>query len=93
MHQAIAGDKGQTAQVHVRRVTARTCNVRPVTLTAWSSRRGARGLAASPMAMRKRPLNSGSAKYFCRGELSQLTVKRQAVDGPAVGFDNRLFVE
>jgi hypothetical protein len=31
--------------------------------------------------------------YFCRDELSQLTVKRQAVDGPKAGFDNALFVK
>jgi hypothetical protein len=32
-------------------------------------------------------------RQFCRGELSQLTVKRQAVDGPKAGFDNALFVK
>jgi len=31
--------------------------------------------------------------YFCRDELSQLTVKQQAVDGPKAGFDNALFVK
>jgi hypothetical protein len=30
---------------------------------------------------------------ICRGQLSQLTLKPQAVDGPNDGFDNAVFVK
>jgi hypothetical protein len=86
-HQAIAAGKGQTMRAHVRRETEGPRNVRPVTLTSgfdWLPGRRTQG----PIAF-----YSPDPRRFGRVELSQLTVMRQAVDGQAAGFDNRLFVK
>jgi hypothetical protein len=75
-------------------VWLRGCNVRAITLiwrdyppgTGFRCSRRIRSVARKGRLFRR-------LHYFRRDELSQLTVTRQAVDGPAAGFDNRLFVK
>jgi hypothetical protein len=75
-------------------VWTRGRNVRPITLI-WQDYRAWEPDFACPAHRRRvaREVYSRRLFYFCRDELSQLTVKRQAVDGPKAGFDNALFVK
>jgi hypothetical protein len=76
-------------------VWTRDRNVRPITLI-WQGYRGREPDFACPAYYRgaiARGVYSRHLFCFCRDELSQLTVKRQAVDGPKAGFDNALFVK
>jgi len=50
-------------------------------------------VSSTPAARAARGVYPRCLFYFCRDELSQLTVKQQAVDGPKAGFDNALFVK
>jgi hypothetical protein len=76
-------------------VWTRGRNVRAITLI-WQDYRGREPDFACPAYCRgalRASLIPRYLFYFCRDELSQLTVKQQAVDGPKAGFDNALFVK
>jgi hypothetical protein len=76
-------------------VWTRGRNVRPITLIWQGYRRRELDFACPGTLPRRIARNVYSRRLccFCRDELSQLTVKRQAVDGPKAGFDNALFVK
>jgi hypothetical protein len=76
-------------------VWTRGRNVRAITLIWQDYRVPGTGLRVSstPAARVARGVYPRYLFYFCRDELSQLTVKQQAVDGPKAGFDNALFVK